>query len=302
MGRCCVPNCRGNYDGGPKVRVFSIPKDGRRAKWIRAIRRDDVDIETLRDPKVCELHFKPEYLRTTTSYTDQNGRTIEVAMNLTRLSQDAVPTIFLNSPSYLSDCAPVREEPESKRKRLEERQLQEAIQLSVESHEDEDRQNRVSSFDQLVSLLPRFPVSDFWVVTKLENSILFLHVDDKSGYPEVERSVTVSRDMKVLAFWKKVKLFGGGVSAPDFLDDLRTLQVVLDSVEHFKAPDACEEDEKREACFQLLFSLLDDISSEGLLPQEKNEALSFMVEQLHLLLKEGGALRYRKYSCDVSNS
>lgn len=52
MGRCCVPNCRGNYDGGPKVRLFSFPKDDRRIKWKRAIRREDVDIDTLRDPKV----------------------------------------------------------------------------------------------------------------------------------------------------------------------------------------------------------------------------------------------------------
>ncbi|XP_077552654.1 uncharacterized protein LOC144167173 [Haemaphysalis longicornis] len=223
MGRCCVPKCRGNYYGGPKVRVFFIPKDGRKAKWIRAIRRDDADIETLRDSKVCELRFKLEYLQTTTSYTDHNGRTIQVAMGLTRLSQDAVPTVSPNSPSYLSDCAPVREDPESKRKRLGHKQLQEAIQLSVECHEDEEHQNRVSSFGQLVSLLPGFLVSDFWIVKKLENAILFLHVDDKSGHPEVERSATVSSDMKVFAFWKNVKLCGGGVSAPDFLDDMRTL-------------------------------------------------------------------------------
>lgn len=156
---------------------------------------------------MCELHFKLEYLRTTTSYTDHNGRTIEVAMGLTTLSQDAVPTVLPNSPSYLSDCEPVREEPESKRKCLEDKQLQEAIQLPVESHEDEDSQNRVSSFEQLVSLLPGFPVSDFWIVKKLENAILFLHVDDKSGHPEVERSVTVSSDIKVLAFWKTEALW-----------------------------------------------------------------------------------------------
>lgn len=46
----------------------------------------------------------------------------------------------------------------------------------------------MSSFEQLVSLLPGFPVSDFWIVKKLENAILFLHVDGKSGHPEVEQS------------------------------------------------------------------------------------------------------------------
>ncbi|KAH7967063.1 hypothetical protein HPB49_022130 [Dermacentor silvarum] len=52
MGRCCVPNCRGNYDNGPKVPMFSFPKDDRREKWERAVRRDDIDIRFLRDPKV----------------------------------------------------------------------------------------------------------------------------------------------------------------------------------------------------------------------------------------------------------
>ncbi|KAH7933457.1 hypothetical protein HPB49_012603 [Dermacentor silvarum] len=47
MGRCCVPNCRGNYDNGPKVRVFSFPRGDRRAKWERAVRRDDIDIRSL---------------------------------------------------------------------------------------------------------------------------------------------------------------------------------------------------------------------------------------------------------------
>ncbi|XP_075728956.1 uncharacterized protein LOC142771366 [Rhipicephalus microplus] len=105
MGRCCVPSCRGNYDGGPKVRLFSFPKDDRRIEWKRAIRREDVDIDTLRDPKVCELHFIAEYLRTITTYTDSNGKIIEVPMSLTRLTEDAVPTMFPNSPAYLGDCA-----------------------------------------------------------------------------------------------------------------------------------------------------------------------------------------------------
>jgi hypothetical protein len=38
--KCCVPNCRGNYAGGPKVNVFSFPSDENvHATWIRAIHR-----------------------------------------------------------------------------------------------------------------------------------------------------------------------------------------------------------------------------------------------------------------------
>ncbi|KAG0441107.1 hypothetical protein HPB47_016044 [Ixodes persulcatus] len=55
-GRCCVPNCRGNYDNGPKVRLFSFPRDvKRRAEWQRAVRRRDVDVGLLKDPNCAPL-------------------------------------------------------------------------------------------------------------------------------------------------------------------------------------------------------------------------------------------------------
>lgn len=41
-GHCCVPECRGNYDGEETVRVFTFPSDPtRNAQWIRAIPRED---------------------------------------------------------------------------------------------------------------------------------------------------------------------------------------------------------------------------------------------------------------------
>ncbi|KAH9375158.1 hypothetical protein HPB48_016818 [Haemaphysalis longicornis] len=123
MGRCCVPNCKGNYDNGPKVRLFSFPSDPvRKAKWQRAVRRDDIDACQFKNPQVCELHFKAEHLRTTSKYTDGDGRTIEVPMKLTRLMPDAVLTIFPGCPSYLSDSQTSREEPDVKRRRKENEQ------------------------------------------------------------------------------------------------------------------------------------------------------------------------------------
>lgn len=34
MGRCCVPGCCGNYDNGPKVRVYSFPSDDTQKKSV----------------------------------------------------------------------------------------------------------------------------------------------------------------------------------------------------------------------------------------------------------------------------
>ena len=40
--KCCVPECKGNYKSGPRVAVFSFPKDeDLRQKWIHAIKRKD---------------------------------------------------------------------------------------------------------------------------------------------------------------------------------------------------------------------------------------------------------------------
>ncbi|KAH7969122.1 hypothetical protein HPB52_014767 [Rhipicephalus sanguineus] len=70
-----------------------VRKDAkRRAEWQRAVRRSDVDVRLLKDPKVCERHFKSEHLRTTSTYTDCDGRTIEAPMKLTRLTPDALPS------------------------------------------------------------------------------------------------------------------------------------------------------------------------------------------------------------------
>lgn len=82
-------------------------------------------------------------------------------MSLTRLTEDAVPTMFPNSPAYLSDCAPVRKEPDAKWKHREADQLQKGIQMSLVSHEEEERKNRVASFEQLVSQLSQLKLSDY---------------------------------------------------------------------------------------------------------------------------------------------
>ena len=38
--RCFVPGYRGNYDNGPRVRVYSFPTDGElKEEWIRVIPR-----------------------------------------------------------------------------------------------------------------------------------------------------------------------------------------------------------------------------------------------------------------------
>lgn len=105
--------------------------------------------------QVCERHFMPDHLRTTSKYTDSDGRTIEVQMKLTRLTPDAVPTIFPDCPRYLSEARQSREEPDAKRKRKEDGQLQKAIQESALAHEREEQENKIHSLQDVTSRLHR---------------------------------------------------------------------------------------------------------------------------------------------------
>ncbi|XP_049516049.1 THAP domain-containing protein 2-like [Dermacentor silvarum] len=108
MGRCCVPGCRGNYDPGPKVHVFSFPKDGnRKDQWLRAIPRKDFTPSV--NSKVCELHFQTSDFITMLTHCDEiTGRTLEVDSDRVRLKADAVPPVFLNWLTYNHNACSAR--------------------------------------------------------------------------------------------------------------------------------------------------------------------------------------------------
>ncbi|KAH9367175.1 hypothetical protein HPB48_022897 [Haemaphysalis longicornis] len=93
-------------------------------------------------------------------------------MGATRLTPDAVPTIFADSPAYLSDCAPVREEPEETRKRREASHLEEAIPVSISLHEEEDQQNKLQSYEDLVSRLQRVDLSSYCTAVQAAHALV----------------------------------------------------------------------------------------------------------------------------------
>ncbi|KAH8030662.1 hypothetical protein HPB51_010596 [Rhipicephalus microplus] len=89
---------------------------------------------------VCERHYRPSDMVNTTSYVDtKTARVIEAKLRLTRLRPDAVPSILPNCPAYLSaTAAPTsREAPHEKKARREAALLQEAVNLSIETHIEE---------------------------------------------------------------------------------------------------------------------------------------------------------------------
>ncbi|XP_042894535.1 THAP domain-containing protein 2, partial [Parasteatoda tepidariorum] len=101
---CCVPAWRGNYKNGPKVSVFSFPKnDALREKWIRAIKREH--FSPTKHSKVCEKHFSEDLLTTTSAYDKETGLLIEAELKIKKLKPDAVPSLHPNLPKHFSTTA-----------------------------------------------------------------------------------------------------------------------------------------------------------------------------------------------------
>ncbi|XP_046396786.1 THAP domain-containing protein 5-like [Ischnura elegans] len=118
--------------GGEKVSVFRFPEDDElKKKWIRRIPRENF-IPTAYS-RVCIKHFQAHNVYSETSaFDDKTGKVIAVKLPTPRLKAGAVPSVFLGCPSYLSSASSSREEPDTKRLRLDMKYLERCIKVSEE--------------------------------------------------------------------------------------------------------------------------------------------------------------------------
>ncbi|KAK9869546.1 hypothetical protein WA026_003301 [Henosepilachna vigintioctopunctata] len=100
--KCCVPGCNGNYKNGPRVGLFSFPKDKTlHSKWINAI--GGPDFKPKKFSKVCQLHFAEEDLIRVSCQKDSiTGQIYSVVLKHARRKEGSIPTLF---PAKV-DCAP----------------------------------------------------------------------------------------------------------------------------------------------------------------------------------------------------
>lgn len=243
--------------------------------------------------QVCERHFKEESLRTTTKYTDCDGRTIEVKMKLTRLTHDAVPTIFPDSPDYLSDTHQSREEPGMKKKRREDEQLQKAIEESVLAHKKELEENKLTCLDDINSRLHLLQEKKYWSVVNADGHVIFAHIEATiEEAPNLISSIVISSDMSVRVFVGGARLTSDErLDIPEVVHDMRVLVQLLDGVQEYCRRRELGKDEKVNGVLNLVVSLLEDISREDLLEDERVEAVMFLREQCQLLMRRSKCIR-----------
>lgn len=105
---CFVPGCTSGYVSarkkGEKASVFTVPNDEERFRtWQQNIPRADKPLE--KTSVLCELHFKPKLI--VRDYTHVvNSEVVRIPRGRPCFSEETIPTIFPNTPHYLSKKLP----------------------------------------------------------------------------------------------------------------------------------------------------------------------------------------------------
>nr|XP_054927547.1 uncharacterized protein LOC129385210 [Dermacentor andersoni] len=286
MGRCCVPGCRGNYDNGPKVRVYCFPRDEALKKaWLRAIPRKD--FTPTAHSRVCELHFHADDFIMTLSHQDeQTGRTIEMKRDRLQLKKDVVPSLFPNCPKYFSATPARSESPDTKKARRENAALQEAMRRSLESNELEHKRNKISSYEELKAKLSGICNTTFWTISVDEQCVRFLLIENDPS-PNVKCALLVLPDLSLSVFLNGVKLqsLPWGSTVPIQVCDTSSLSLFLEEIEkHFHDIPGVMKESKETKVLHLVSSLLADVIEDSDTPKEHSALLKFLGEQITLLL------------------
>ncbi|CAK9812984.1 hypothetical protein ANTPLA_LOCUS7622 [Anthophora plagiata] len=126
---CCVPNCKGNYDD-------------------------------------CSLYFAETDIQTYQGILSSNGVLENVLSRCPRLIEDAVPSVFPNSPSYLTKpVLPQRKDPVEPRERII-KNHKSLVREFIDSDLISDFLNLINNYEE------KLVISNHWSI-KLTNSKIY---------------------------------------------------------------------------------------------------------------------------------
>lgn len=264
--RCSVFGCKSNYDSETETTsTFSLPADENRRKiWLRHI---PTDFSKLKNPVVCIKHFDESFIVRVDRFV-VNGDIKEFPRIRPKLSENAVPTIFPNTPSYCSKSVP-------KVKRLgdvEEENLQQAIQDSIESHKEYLTCDTVNSVYDITLFLESHKIySSKWTVVKDDKKLHICLLNIINGEPCITSYITVCDDLNFSVTVKNICVSNDSISETKLLKSLSFLHNIMLQLE--KGEIVATVKHKLDYTTQLIQSFPNYNDSEN---------LKFIVEQLTL--------------------
>lgn len=180
---------------------------------------------------MCELHFQPDDIRTTTSaHNPKTGEKITCRLERPQLVPGAVPSQLPNCPTYLSKPVTTqRSSPDEKSIDKENEHLAQALQASMSEYNEQCERDSCGSLDELTSKLS---LDAKWTITIREQNLLISRIGHaESECPQIECAVTVDTSLMVNVFLRKIKLSKlKNRPLPFKLDGVSTLNTVLEDL------------------------------------------------------------------------
>ncbi|XP_049813661.1 uncharacterized protein LOC126260375 [Schistocerca nitens] len=279
--RCCVPNCRGNYDGGPKVTVFKFPEDeATRKKWLSRIRRHNFTPSS--SSRVCHVHFhKDDVIWETQIVDERTGQLLRAPLLKPRLRPHAVPSLLPNCPSYLSKEESRREGPEEKKQRLENEQLAAALQYSLASQKDYENTFSFSSLEELMLRTKEVDLPNEWsVIEKHSDFVCFLKII-RNPAPLITHSVVIDSNLNVSLFKKDVQIKTlGKRSFPVIVTNIHEIVSVL---QEYSDTDCGHSETSIDSIVEIVKDSLGVLKNS--LQESEKEMVDFIYEQATVLMQ-----------------
>ena len=234
--KCSVPGCTSNYryanvPNPPHVLVFTPPtKPPERVHaWLRAIHREN--ISDLENVFVCVEHFREEDIIRNYNILQPDGTYSIIPRKKYKLSDEAVPCIYPNCPSYLTSIPTklVRYSRDDKEAEL----FQKAIRLSLDQHVTDQLMYTIDSFQQLKEKIKLLPLPEDWLLwNSNSNYVHFLKPTYVNEQLELNSSMTIDSSLYVKA---KCGSFAVSLSL-NTISDTREIDLLLNEITSFELP------------------------------------------------------------------
>ena len=200
--RCCVPECRSNYDGEVYCTVFQFPSQKRdhvlREKWIRIIPRRDW-VPTKRSV-VCIKHFQEDDVISSDKFIDESGVQHIVQRRCPVLKPDAYPTVFPCLPSYLSTQPVVRRNDPNKRTVEANKRHDIAVLEWLESDMIRDFKSLHGNYETKLEQQFKGP---WHHISKINEYVLLYTVDlEPNRVPAIDISIRITQDFSFKVYLK----------------------------------------------------------------------------------------------------
>jgi hypothetical protein len=208
--KCCVSHYTGNYDAASdrphdKPIFFAFQQtlmwlsetSGIRA--FRVIQKSKKNKK--RPPVVCEKHFSTEFIVREDKVTGPDGTVLSVLRKRPKLIENAYPTIFPNTPSYLSS------EPPRKRKTPVDRR-QEMSRRDEQQFNDWMTSDRIENFDEMSDKIYNFLkrcLESKWIIKHFKDCV-FIGLTYSDDLPRFIIFVRVHNDLSVDVFKGQLRI------------------------------------------------------------------------------------------------